>query len=173
MHDKNTLGIVALLVGGFGVHWFILNKPLRGVLYFFFCLTFIPAIAALVEAIQFFTMDQREFDRKYNAKHLPQQGDGGAPATRPNHIMVPAIGADLVKWQTLLDQGNITLEEFEKKKQQLLYLPEVKPGTFPKIILEFKGQEADELTKLAKALEMGALTEDQFAKRRELIMKLT
>src|SRR5208283_3486523 len=43
--------LLAIFLGGFGIHKFYLNKPGQGVLYLLFCWTFIPAIAGLIEAI--------------------------------------------------------------------------------------------------------------------------
>lgn len=43
--------LLALFLGGIGVHNFYAGKTGLGVLYLVFCWTFIPAIAALIQAI--------------------------------------------------------------------------------------------------------------------------
>lgn len=54
--DTTTAVLLALFVGGLGVHWFYLGRTGKGVLYLLMCWTFLPAIAALFEAI---TMSNR------------------------------------------------------------------------------------------------------------------
>lgn len=57
--NKNLAGILALFLGGFGVHKFYQGKPGQGVLYLLFCWTFIPAIIAFIEAlILFFSSEE-------------------------------------------------------------------------------------------------------------------
>ena len=41
--------LLALFVGGFGIHKFWLSEIVPGVLYLLFCWTFIPSIIALIE----------------------------------------------------------------------------------------------------------------------------
>jgi TM2 domain-containing membrane protein YozV len=64
--DKTAAALIALFLGGIGGHKFYLGKPGMGILYLVFCWTLIPALIALVEAIQLFSMSQNEFNMKYN-----------------------------------------------------------------------------------------------------------
>lgn len=64
--SKVTAGILALFLGGFGVHKFYLGKTGMGVLYLVFCWTYIPSVIGLVEAIIYFSKSDREFNRLYN-----------------------------------------------------------------------------------------------------------
>lgn len=64
--DKSTAGILALLLGGIGVHKFYLEQPGLGVLYLLFCWTFIPALIGLIEGVIYLTMSDERFSRKYN-----------------------------------------------------------------------------------------------------------
>lgn len=70
MKDKNVTAIFALIFGLFGVHRFYLGQVGRGILYLLFFWTGIPAIIGLIDSIIFFSMDQDEFDYKYNRKFL-------------------------------------------------------------------------------------------------------
>jgi TM2 domain-containing membrane protein YozV len=63
--NKTTAGILALLLGGFGVHKFYLGKVGMGLLYLFFCWTCIPAIAAVIEGILYLGSTDEAFERKY------------------------------------------------------------------------------------------------------------
>lgn len=57
--------VLALLVGGVGVHKFYLGRIGQGILYLVFCWTFIPSIIAFVEAIIYVTMSDEAFTKKY------------------------------------------------------------------------------------------------------------
>ena len=59
--SRVTAGVLALLLGGLGVHKFYCKKVGLGFVYLIFCWTFVPAIIALVEAIICFTQDDRVF----------------------------------------------------------------------------------------------------------------
>lgn len=63
--NKSTAGLLALLLGGLGIHKFYLDEPGLGILYLLFCWTFIPALIGLVEGIVYLTMSDEHFARKY------------------------------------------------------------------------------------------------------------
>jgi len=58
--------LLALFLGGFGIHRFYLGQPGLGILYLLFFWTFIPAMVAFVEALVFFFSSDAAFDAKYN-----------------------------------------------------------------------------------------------------------
>ena len=57
--------VLALLLGGFGIHKFYLGRPLQGILYLIFCWTFIPAVIAFIECILYALMSDEKFAAKY------------------------------------------------------------------------------------------------------------
>ena len=59
--DKSVAGILALLVGGLGIHKFYLGKIGNGIMYLCFCWTGIPAIIGLIEGIMYLTESDEEF----------------------------------------------------------------------------------------------------------------
>jgi len=63
--NKVTAGVLAILLGGLGVHKFYLGQTGMGVLYLLFCWTFIPAILGLIEGIIYLTESDAEFARKH------------------------------------------------------------------------------------------------------------
>ena len=63
--NKTVAGLLALFLGGLGIHKFYLGK-ISGILYLLFCWTFIPAFISFFEALNFFLMTEENFDRKYN-----------------------------------------------------------------------------------------------------------
>lgn len=63
--NRVTAGILAILLGDFGIHKFYLGKIGQGILYLIFCWTGIPAIIGLVEGILYLLMKDEEFTQKH------------------------------------------------------------------------------------------------------------
>ncbi len=64
-HNRVTAALFAILLGDFGAHKFYLGDTNRGILYLVFFWTFIPGLIGLVEGIQYLTMSDPEFARRY------------------------------------------------------------------------------------------------------------
>lgn len=64
--SQNVTVVLAVLVGGLGVHRFYLGKILTGVLYLLFCWTSIPALLAYIEAVVYTFKSQDSWARQYN-----------------------------------------------------------------------------------------------------------
>ncbi len=73
MKNKLTAGILALLLGGFGVHKFYLGELGWGLLYLFFCWAWIPGIVAFFEGIGLLMMTDEAFNFRYNRHLMPQK----------------------------------------------------------------------------------------------------
>jgi TM2 domain-containing membrane protein YozV len=71
---RSTAGLLALLLGGIGVHHFYLGRPIAGIFNLLFCWTFIPALLALVTAIQYFSMTDEKFNRTVDKTHPSYKG---------------------------------------------------------------------------------------------------
>ncbi len=63
--NKTTAGLLALFVGGIGVHKFYLGQGGLGAIYLLFCWTLIPAFIAFIEALVLFSMNETTFAAKY------------------------------------------------------------------------------------------------------------
>jgi len=63
--DRVTAGILALLLGGIGVHKFYLGRTGMGLLYLCFSWTLIPGIIGFIEGIIYLTQSDEEFQEKY------------------------------------------------------------------------------------------------------------
>lgn len=63
--DKMTAGLLAIFLGGFGVHKFYLGKTGLGILYIVFCCTGVPQIIGLIEGILYLSATEEEFQAKY------------------------------------------------------------------------------------------------------------
>ncbi len=56
---------LALLLGGFGAHWFYLGRIKKGVVYFLFSWTFIPELLAIISLIKWAMMHPQEWRRRF------------------------------------------------------------------------------------------------------------
>jgi len=64
--NKTLAAILALFLGGLGIHKFYLGKTAAGILYLLFCWTLIPAILAFVDFLILIFMSENNFNVKYN-----------------------------------------------------------------------------------------------------------
>jgi TM2 domain-containing membrane protein YozV/ribosomal protein L40E len=96
--DKLTAALLAILLGGLGVHKFYLGDTKWGVIYLLFCWTFIPAIAGFIEGIVFLSMSDEAFQAQY-----------GDPMKPPPEQTKPSWGRD-PHWTTNYDQKKAAAE---------------------------------------------------------------
>lgn len=68
LKSKVVAGILALLLGGLGIHKFYLGQTGKGVLYLLFCWTYIPAIISFIEGIMILVKSDADFEVKYNCR---------------------------------------------------------------------------------------------------------
>jgi len=64
--NKIVAGLLAIFLGGLGIHKFYLNKGVSGIIYILFCWTYIPSIIGFIEGIIYLLMDEKAFNKKYN-----------------------------------------------------------------------------------------------------------
>jgi TM2 domain-containing membrane protein YozV len=125
MKNKNTAGILALLLGGLGFHKFYLGRGLQGLIYLLFFWTFIPALLGFIEGIIYLTMSEAAFNAKYNA------GMAVLAAQQPQNIVVNVantansapgtdVAAQIRALLALKTEGALTDEEFQAEKQKVL-----------------------------------------------------
>jgi TM2 domain-containing membrane protein YozV len=67
-HDRQKIAacLLAIFLGGLGIHKFYLGQSGLGILYLIFCWSGIPAIVGLIEGIIYVSQSDQEFDQKYN-----------------------------------------------------------------------------------------------------------
>lgn len=65
--NKMAAALLAIFLGGLGVHKFYLGLTNLGIIYFVFCWTGIPLIIGFIEGILLLVMSDAEFDQKYNS----------------------------------------------------------------------------------------------------------
>ena len=121
MKQKSTAGILALFLGGLGVHKFYLGKTGMGILYLCFFWTFIPAIVALFEGIGYLTMTEDAFNQKYNFSITPphilaaQQKELEFLHKKKALVVEEAM----IMLQADFNSGKITPEIYDIRKRQL------------------------------------------------------
>src|ERR1700733_2426817 len=64
--SKTTAALLAILLGGLGVHHFYLGSWGWGLLEFLLCWTYIPALVGLIMGICWLCSSTKSFDDKYN-----------------------------------------------------------------------------------------------------------
>ena len=113
MKDKTTAGLLALFLGGFGIHRFYLKQTGLGILYLVFCWTYIPAIMGAIDGIIFFTMNENKFNEKYNR----QQGVLGYHQSKRESN---SIQANIKELELLRDRGVISEEDFQRQIREFM-----------------------------------------------------
>jgi TM2 domain-containing membrane protein YozV/ribosomal protein S27AE len=64
--NKWIAAVLALTLGGFGVHKFYLGQKGWGIVYLLFCWTFIPQLVAILEFVMLLLVDESEFNARFN-----------------------------------------------------------------------------------------------------------
>lgn len=113
--NRVMAGVIALFLGGLGIHKFYLGDNTKGFIYLLFSWTFIPAIVALFDAIVLFTMDDSKFHQIYGSGGVFDGAVGSA--SRASH---PDAAAQIAEFVKLKEAGAITEEEYDAKKKELL-----------------------------------------------------
>ena len=113
MKNRLTAGLLAIFLGGFGVHKFYLEQSGIGIIYLLFCWTGIPSIIGLVEGIIMLTQTDEEFKVKQGLDAVVDTGGGlgGSNFSKAD---------ELKKYKDLYDADAITEEEYLNKKKELL-----------------------------------------------------
>lgn len=117
--SRTTAVLWCFFLGGFGAHKFYLNQTSAGITYllctlFLFWTVISPIIIFLVcfvEFIQLLIMSDSEFNQKYN--QTPEKNLW-------SHNKPKDITEALQELKKLYEQGIITPEEYEEKRQKLL-----------------------------------------------------
>ena len=65
MKNRGIAIVLALFLGGIGIHRFYLGQIGRGILMVLFCWTLIPALIAIVDFIRYWAMGEDEFHKRF------------------------------------------------------------------------------------------------------------
>ena len=66
--SKTAAGLLAIFLGGLGVHKFYLGKTGMGILYLVFCWTYIPEIVGIIEGIIYLCSSDENFQLKNHVR---------------------------------------------------------------------------------------------------------
>ncbi|MCT4616177.1 MAG: TM2 domain-containing protein [Marinifilaceae bacterium] len=66
MKNKNLAAVLALILGGFGVHKFYLKKHVEGIIYFLLSFLLVSFFLGLIDFLILISMSQEKFDCKFN-----------------------------------------------------------------------------------------------------------
>lgn len=111
MKSRSTAILLAILLGGLGIHRFYLDQPGKGILYLIFCWTFIPSIIALIDGIVWLSGSEESFNSIYNK----------GQSITDTHVRTDTNAADeLEKLFALKERGILTDEEFQARKRSIL-----------------------------------------------------
>lgn len=103
-------------LGGLGLHKFYLGQYVAGGFYLVFSWTFIPTIFSVFDFVSLLLMSDEEFDDRYNYRQI-------AAEKYADNISLPKkkdITNALLDLKKLYEQGVLTAEEYEEKRQKLL-----------------------------------------------------
>ncbi|EMJ4649355.1 TM2 domain-containing protein [Serratia marcescens] len=64
--DKLAAALLAIFLGGLGIHKFYLGMKWWGLFYLLFCWTGIPAVVGFIEGIIYLFQSEEKFNQKYN-----------------------------------------------------------------------------------------------------------
>lgn len=172
MKDKTTAALLAFFLGAFGGHKFYLDQSGKGVLYLLFCWTYIPGLIALVEGVQYLTMDDSAFDAKYNdrlpggmnSRQLPSEFDGQQTQppqqSQPPRQNQPAPQQDEPSSQMAqnitVNVDGVSDDEPEEEEDD--------DGDSPELGV------AEELERLAELRDSGVISEEEFEKQKEKLI---
>jgi TM2 domain-containing membrane protein YozV len=90
MKNKTTAAILAVLIGGLGVHQFYLGRTTKGILYLVFFWTGIPAILSFIDFIILMTMTDEKFNLEYNSGSAV----AGVPVQAIPMAVTPAVASN-------------------------------------------------------------------------------
>lgn len=62
--NRVTAGVLAILLGGIGIHKFYTGAWGWGIVYVVFCWAYIPAILGIIEGIRYLTLTDTDFERR-------------------------------------------------------------------------------------------------------------
>ena len=65
--NRLVAALLALFLGGVGVHLFYLGKIGRGIIYLVFCWTLIPLIVSFIEGLYYLSYSESEWNAYYQA----------------------------------------------------------------------------------------------------------
>jgi TM2 domain-containing membrane protein YozV len=114
MKNRGIAILLTFFLGGLGVHKFYLGNNLAGLIYLFFCWTFIPSLFSIFDFIGLILMSDKDFNVQYNNLIYPESTPQLALQSTEDKVNI------LKELKKLYDGGIITAEEYEEKRRKYL-----------------------------------------------------
>ncbi len=114
MKNRITAGLLAIFLGGFGIHQFYLGRSDYGILSIIFFWTGIPALIGLYQGIVMLTQSDEDFRQHWNLDEVADTTGGAFGSSSKSKA------EELKRYYDLYKDGAITEEEYEQKKKDLL-----------------------------------------------------
>lgn len=67
MKNRTLAIVLALFLGGLGIHRIYLGRNVSGLLYLLFFWTFVPAILGVIDAVRYIVMGEARFHARYGS----------------------------------------------------------------------------------------------------------
>jgi TM2 domain-containing membrane protein YozV len=125
MRSKTTAAILALFLGGFGVHRFYLGQPILCIVYLLLSWTFIPVFVGLIDFIVLLSYSDQKFNSKYNK--TKQEARHSEASSNPNkwkantdnlvNVTGGKVGSYTTEMKIDLNEENL-VELFKEKQKQ-------------------------------------------------------
>lgn len=93
--NKLTAGLLAIFIGGLGIHRFYLGQW-WGVFYLLFWITGIPSLVSIVEGIVFLASNEYAWDEKHNHGVHVAGGTGGAAVVLIVVVVMMMVGVAVI-----------------------------------------------------------------------------
>ncbi len=68
--NKLVAALLAIILGGLGIHKFYLHKPVQGILYILICWTGLPMLVGFIEGIVYLCMSEQNFIWRYGKQRI-------------------------------------------------------------------------------------------------------
>lgn len=117
MKDKTVAALLAIFLGGFGIHKFYLGERNVAIVYLLLCWTSIPLFLGFLDCIGLLVMSEAAFNAKYNPKLR-----GAVPVVSLAHSSESSKdkASTLRELKNLYEADIITAEEYEEKRRKIL-----------------------------------------------------
>lgn len=135
MKSKSVAVVLAILLGGLGIHHFYLGNTKKGLFYLIpwiiFCWSlFVPILLWIIETIEGISLackSQEDFDAVYNMdnykiKNVPSKSSSNYSNEHntASEFKPTSKSEQLLELKKLLDAGVLTEEEFNTQKKKIL-----------------------------------------------------
>lgn len=128
MKNKTTAGLLALFLGGWGVHYFYIGNNNKAVAYLLVTIfglgvgAFVIEIMSIIDAIGFFSMTDEEFEKIYIGNERENSVGSNNQKKTANNVNdeLTEKYQKLKRYKELLDMNAITEEDFSELKNKIL-----------------------------------------------------